>query len=46
MGMFGNDVEDLSSKRRLKNSWKEAVDRDSIAPGIENWQAITIDLYC
>jgi len=28
------------SRARLKNSWKEAVDRDSIALGIGNWQTV------
>jgi hypothetical protein len=27
------------SHGRPKNSWKEAVDRDSIALGIGNWQS-------
>ena len=38
--VFKSDfVDGKRSRGRPKNSWKEAVDRDSIALGIGNWQA-------
>jgi len=37
--VFKSDfVDGKRSRGRPKNSWKEAVDRDSIAFGIDNWQ--------
>jgi len=33
-------VDGKRSRGRPKNSWKEAVDRDSIALGIGNWQTV------
>jgi len=36
-------VDGKRSRGRLKNSWKEAVDKDSIALGIGNWQTVASD---
>ena len=36
-------VDGKRSRWRSKNSWREAVDRDSIALGIGNWQTVAND---
>jgi len=36
-------VDDKRARGRPKNSWKDAVDRDSIALGIGNWQTVASD---
>jgi hypothetical protein len=42
--VFKSDfVDGKRSRGRPKNSWKEAVDKDSIAFGIGNWQAVASD---
>ena len=42
--VFKSDLtEGKGSRGRPKNSWKEAVDRDSTALGIENWQRAAND---
>ena len=42
--VFKSDfVDGKRARGRPKNSWKEAVDRDSIAFGIGNWQAVASD---
>jgi len=37
-------VDGKRSRGQPKNSWREAVDRDSIALGIENWQTAANDI--
>ena len=42
--VFKSDfVDGRRARGRPKNSWKEAVDRDSIAFGFANWQAVASD---
>jgi hypothetical protein len=42
--VFKSDfVDGKRSRGRPKNSWREAVDRDSIALGIGNWQTVASD---
>jgi len=42
--VFKSDfVDGKRSRGRPKNSWREAVDRDSIALGIGNWQTVVSD---
>jgi hypothetical protein len=42
--IFKSDFVDFKRTRRRPNySWKEAVDRNSIAFGIGNWQAVASD---
>ena len=42
--VFKSDfVDGRTARGRPKNSWKEAVDRDSIAFGFGNWQAVVSD---
>ena len=42
--VFKSDfVDGKRSRGRPKNSWKEAIDRDSVALGIRNWQLETSD---
>ena len=36
-------VDGKRARGRPKNSWKKAVDRDSFAFGIRNWQAVASD---
>ena len=44
VNVFKSDfVDGKRARGRPKNSWKEAVDRDSIAFGIGNWQAVASD---
>jgi hypothetical protein len=44
MKVFHSDFSDgKRSRGRPKNSWKEAVDRDSAALGIGNWQTVAKD---